>query len=256
MYCFSALHTQNGSSLQTNDRPSESIFRIWTTKRNNRHSNFLERFWERHRQNISLYSRLNASRQNSCSESIDRSELVLPNEIQLQCLDPNSLRLLHERNILRPGSTVGDTVSLIGSSLDLEWEHEYNGQNRSQQEMSWLMFQDDCSTDSEDNISMSDLSKNQPTNAMIKHLKHSRNQPNNQNDQLSKGNRSKNSSWSHISTPDSLEWDVHEDDRKFKSEEDLLDQETIDLLQEIERLKNRALNETGDGVSPSCEQES
>lgn len=55
-----------------------------------------------------------------------------------------------------------------------------------------------------------------------------------------------NTNWSHTSTPDSLEWDTHEDERKFKSEEDSLDQETVELLNEIEWLKNQALIETGD----------
>lgn len=60
-------------------------------------------------------------------------------------------------------------------------------------------------------------------------------------------NKSKShTNWSHTSTPDSLEWDTHDDERKFKSEEDSLDQETVDLLNEIEWLKNRALIETGD----------
>lgn len=60
-------------------------------------------------------------------------------------------------------------------------------------------------------------------------------------------NKSKpNKNWSHTSTPDSLEWDTHDDERKFKSEEDSLDQETVDLLNEIEWLKNQALIETGD----------
>lgn len=166
----------------------------------------------------------------------------------MQCLDANTLRMLHQRSAVRPGSAVGDTVSLLGSSLDLEWEHEY-GHAHSQQEISWLMFQEDGSTDSEDNISMSELPKNQPA-ARVRRPKPP---PNNQNEPLRNG--SKSNSWSHISTPESLEWDVHEDDPKFKSEEDLLDQETIDLLQEIEWLKNRALNETGDGQE-ACEQES
>lgn len=58
----------------------------------------------------------------------------------------------------------------------------------------------------------------------------------------------KKKNWSHTSTPDSLEWDTHEDDQKLKSEEDSLDQETVELLNEIEWLKNRALIETGDGT--------
>lgn len=53
-------------------------------------------------------------------------------------------------------------------------------------------------------------------------------------------------SCSHISTPESLEWDVDQD--QLKSDNDSLDLETKELLYEIEQLKNRVLNETGDNL--------
>lgn len=67
--------------------------------------------------------------------------------------------------------------------------------------------------------------------------------------------RSRANSWStHRSTPDSLEWDVNADEPTTSqqqlfalrtSDEDLLDTDTMELLQEIEWLENQALSETG-----------
>lgn len=52
-------------------------------------------------------------------------------------------------------------------------------------------------------------------------------------------------SGSHISTPDSLEWDVQEEEQTYKSEtDDGLDMQTLELLEEIECWKNRTLDET------------
>ncbi|XP_055389429.1 probable serine/threonine-protein kinase dyrk1 [Condylostylus longicornis] len=56
-------------------------------------------------------------------------------------------------------------------------------------------------------------------------------------------------SWSHISTPESLEWDIDEEQQKqLRVEDDNLDHETLELLHEIELLKNKVLNETGSGL--------
>ena len=60
----------------------------------------------------------------------------------------------------------------------------------------------------------------------------------------SKNGLSGATSWSHISTPDSLEWDIDQE-QEIKSEDDSLDHETRELLYEIEQLKNRVLSETG-----------
>lgn len=59
-------------------------------------------------------------------------------------------------------------------------------------------------------------------------------------------NVSYHSGLSHRSTPDSLEWDQHQD--HLKSDVDSLDFETKELLNEIELLKNRVLSETGSGL--------
>lgn len=60
---------------------------------------------------------------------------------------------------------------------------------------------------------------------------------------------SSHNSWSHISTPESLEWDVDEEQqRQMRVEDDGLDHETLKLLHQIEQLKNRVLYETGEGL--------
>ncbi|XP_073823477.1 uncharacterized protein [Musca autumnalis] len=60
---------------------------------------------------------------------------------------------------------------------------------------------------------------------------------------------SSHNSWSHISTPESLEWDVDEEQqRQMHVEDDNLDHETLKLLHQIEQLKNRVLYETGEGL--------
>lgn len=66
-------------------------------------------------------------------------------------------------------------------------------------------------------------------------------------------NTTANVSWSHISTPDSLEWDVDPGDL---DDDDSIDQDTKDLLNEIELLKNTVLNETGDTMRLDNEAES
>lgn len=53
------------------------------------------------------------------------------------------------------------------------------------------------------------------------------------------------SSWSRVSSPNSLEWDPVESDMIF------VDVETEQLLTEIERLTDRALKETGEWTSSS-----
>lgn len=60
---------------------------------------------------------------------------------------------------------------------------------------------------------------------------------------------SSHNSWSHISTPESLEWDIDdEQQQQLRVEDDNLDHETLKLLHQIEQLKNRVLYETGEGL--------
>lgn len=252
-HLYGIRHFQNlmESSDGTNEH-GKPVFRILKTK-TKRHSTFIERFWKRHRQSLSLYSRLNPTHKDSQTTRAPNSspENTLPSDIQLHCLDANTLLSIHNKNRYRPES-IDDASSLANSSLDLEWEHEKNN-------ATWLMLQEDFSSGSDDNGSTSEISRRTSNSKLNSKQK---NQINGQGSVSSSRQSSRqdilphrgkyvrrpksNNSWSHISTPDSLEWDVHEDDRKFKSEEDLLDHETMELLHEIEWLKNRALEETGD----------
>lgn len=197
----------------------------------------------------------------------------------MQCLDVGSLLKMNERRDykrLQCDSMTEGTLSFAGSSLDLEWEHEYEGgaEARENQEEdprnSWFQSEEESSsTSSEENgrsIELSQFSSPanrlnrqnnnyQPVNTAQWHSRQNRksSRPTSRNDssrsnsttKVDGDNRKKKKNWSHTSTPDSLEWDTHEDEQKFKSE-DSLDQETTELLNEIEWLKNRALIETGD----------
>lgn len=57
-------------------------------------------------------------------------------------------------------------------------------------------------------------------------------------------------SWSHMSTSESLEWDIDAEQQQKLLEEDdeNLDDDTIQLLHQIEELKTRVLDETGVGL--------
>lgn len=127
-----------------------------------------------------------------------------------------------------------NTSSQYSSSLDLEWEHEYGagaGGPASNQQV-WLNIEPELRPD--DNLSRhssSDSSEKKDNSVECSGKSQM---------QL------KANSWSHISTPDSMEWDVDEQDDQMKSEcGDSIDQDTKDLLFEIEQLKNRVLKETG-----------
>lgn len=254
---------QNQTEIRT------SIFEILKLK-TKRRSRFLSRFWRNHHrnhQNESSYSRLNASRTNSAL-TIDNQNYVksqLPYDaIQMQCLDVGSLLKMNERRYykrLQYDSTTEGTPSCAGSSLDLQWEHEYDDK-QPYPPYSWQNSEDDLSSsDSEENgcsIEMSEITSS--SNAKLNQQNNNKNyQPKMISNRKTNRNRCTSAfrtesetkiksinSWSHISTPESLEWDVHDDDPKFKSEDDLIDRETKELLNEIERLKNRALVETGD----------
>lgn len=194
-----------------------------------RHSKFIERFWS-HKE---MYSRLNKRIQKSV-------------DIPLQSLDAHSLLITNNDRIFRSEYTEVNS-SPASSSLDLEWEHEYGNV----QDYSWLVLPeettiDDMSSDDDDdnddttslefNKNTSNIKQNSLEMNVCKRLIHKPKKT------------SSIPTWSHISTPESLEWDGNDDEQKFKSEEDLLDNETIELLHEIEWLKNRALNETGENL--------
>lgn len=206
---------------------------------------FIERFCPRREM---PYSRLNTS---------NHIQILNPStEIQLQSLDANTLLLNHDKNLnYNPESLTGASPSPSGSSLDLEWECEYA--NAAQANQSWLPLPtgaagdttiDEMSSGDDDGMS-SEPSKNTPTRKMkISKQNNNLHKTLLQFKSIGPGSNirpTSKTSGSHISTPDSLEWDVQEEEQTYKSEtEDSLDIQTMELLQEIEWLKNRALDET------------
>lgn len=230
-----------------------------------RHSKFLERFWAHQDMR---YSRLNKSSNTTANPSTY--------DIQLQNLDAHSLLISKtDRNFAyRQDIPSATNSSPASSSLDLEWEHEYN--NSQQHHSSWLMLpqemtidelssENDCSTNTSSSTSSSSSSNSLTySKSMIKQnhskklstISNQQQQQENTNYHRHRRVSSSKASWSHISTPDSLEWDVNDHDNQLKSEEDFFDNETMELLQEIEWLKNRALNETGENLRDLLESES
>lgn len=282
----------------TENRPQQTLAGILKFK-TRYHSKFLNRFWARHRRQHhhqkqqqvtsqgTSYARLNTSRNSVITiENQNYGKSVLPKDaIQMQCLDVGSLLKMNERRDykrLQCESLTEGTLSFAGSSLDLEWEHEYDADEQQDDDPdearhSWFQSDEESSSSSSEangrSIELSQFST--PSQKLNKqnnnccpsmntaaaatqwqgrhHRREIRARSRNESSRstsmtkLDGDNKSKpNTNWSHTSTPDSLEWDAHADDRKFKSEEDSLDQETVDLLNEIEWLKNRALIETGD----------
>lgn len=207
--------------------------------------------------------------------------------IPLQCLDAHLLLSATERRNRPPRVSPGESAS--SSSLELEWEHEAGASQRD----TWIGTADDSEEattagsgeSSASSSSSSSLSSARKARASMSVRRRpavpsmrsaviaiaQRDTPASSATPpaaataataaaaaIANANLSRASSWSHRSTPDSLEWDV--DDARpnnaastmmppsftlRSSEEDLLDADTMELLQEIEWLKNRALSETG-----------
>lgn len=215
------------------------IYRFMKSKQStsnaSRSSMFLERFWANREMR---YTRLGPM-QSSKPHHPPKVQIESDGDIPLQCLDAQLL-LMH-------GKSFGDRSngSPAGSSLDLEWEHEEfrtsSHQQHEQHQHSWLVLPEDSDvTTSSSSGDSSSASSNQRC-AFV--------QPNPvvATGRKTESRASGSDHWSHRSTPDSLEWDVNEaDHERFQSNEDLLDTDTMELLQEIEWLKNRALSETGE----------
>lgn len=213
------------------------IFNILKFKQR-KHSKFMEKFMKQQQQGDTSNNYKLLNREDGPS-----SQPKNFTNIQLQCLDAHSLLLSSRSGVpgFRPDLYVSLNSSPGGSSLDLEWEHEYATNNRHNP---WTSLpengaMEELSSDEEHTSSSGNSNRKQPNQKSCKNIRVS-----------SRFNGSKNRSihsatntWSHISTPESLEWD-QDDDQDLKSE-DSLDQETRDLLFQIEQLKNRVLNETG-----------
>lgn len=188
-------------------------------------------------------------------------------DISLQCLDAKSLLILARDGDKLPqyrelgAAATTTTSSQYSSSLDLEWEHEYGGGGggvsngggsgsienacggaiphpSSSNQMVWFNINAADATGVRRSPSLSSNSSEKKDNSVECSAKML---------SIDRGGHAKPSSWSHISTPDSMEWDVDEEDHKLKSEVDgdSVDLDTRELLYEIEQLKNRVLKETG-----------
>lgn len=161
--------------------------------------------------------------------------------------------------------------SRASSSLDLEWEHEYSQlrqyQQQQQKELQQIHQQQQVRQQQQQTARPQDtppsLGANQPRYASLDQLTTTTTLATRQTAarQLRRygGSLTRTSccsstqnSWSHISTPESLEWDIdaeHEQQRQLRQEDDNLDEETLKLLHQIEQLKHHVLQETGDGLS-------
>lgn len=200
----------------------------------------MEKYWDPG--NNTRYSRLH--QQHSCSNSLRNHPIATTADIQLQSLNAqyllNSISTANETNI-----GVNSSCSKASSSLDLEWENEYGHDNHALHH-SWLFFPTPKSGPTVNSSNVSIATAITDNNTYISH--------NYQGQAAIKSNQlkrypprtSSRNSWSHISTPESLEWDVDEEQRdKLFTEDDNLDHETLQLLHEIEFLKNQVLSETG-----------
>lgn len=178
----------------------------------------------------------------------------------MQCLDAQNLMLSSREVPVMPPQYRSTGYSEYGvplssrtsSSLDLEWEHEYAANANSQLSQSWFFLpeEDAKQCPEQDQVSDSSVTNTIDTAAPII-IRSTLPIANNSSDnprECPVGHSSKNS-WSHISTPESLEWDIDEDQQqRLNVEDDMLDHETLQLLHEIELLKNKVLEETGSGL--------
>ncbi|XP_017096954.2 uncharacterized protein [Drosophila bipectinata] len=214
------------------------IFRILRFKRSQQCPQFFDEYW----QQPSNYAKL----QNESSTMPD---------IQLQNLD--AFKLLNAQIAPRRETEIGQGIyhrtnsSRASSSLDLEWEHEYSQLRQYQHHQAQTESQPTPSKPCYASLDQLTTTTTVATNGRHtgRHLR--------------MGQRlggsfthtsccsSTQNSWSHISTPESLEWDVDEERRQqgqLRTEDDNLDEETLKLLDQIEQLKHHVLLETGEAL--------
>ncbi|KAL7739106.1 hypothetical protein ACLKA6_013721 [Drosophila palustris] len=233
------------------------VYRILKFKRKQQCPQFLDRYWEQ---------------QPSYAKLQNDSALA---DIQLQNLDVHKLLNATTTTPSKETELQGYARlagSRASSSLDLEWEHEYSQlrqyQQRQQKEQQQREREQEHQQPLQDTPPMVAsqpryASLDQLTTAASQAASHGRHHSVARLARLG-GQRyggsftrtsccsSTQNSWSHISTPESLEWDVDEEQeqqRQLRQEDDNLDEETLKLLHQIEQLKHHVLQETGDGLS-------
>ncbi|KAH8400537.1 hypothetical protein KR222_003324 [Zaprionus bogoriensis] len=227
------------------------VYRILKFKRKQQCPQFLDRYWEQQ----PSYAKL-------------QNDSVLA-DIQLQNLDVHKLINANMRTPSKETELQGYTRmanSRASSSLDLEWEHEYSQlrqyQQRQQKEQQLQQAEQlprphdtPASVTSQPRYASLDQLTTTASLAASGHGRHAgARQVRRYGGSFTRTSccSSTQNSWSHISTPESLEWDIdaeHEQQRQLRQEDDNLDDETLKLLHQIEQLKHHVLQETGDCLS-------
>ncbi|XP_034472023.1 uncharacterized protein LOC117779812 [Drosophila innubila] len=227
------------------------VYRILKFKRKQQCPQFLDRYWDQ---------------QPSYAKLQNDSALT---DIQLQNLDVH--KLVNATATSSQETEMQSYVRLAGSrassSLDLEWEHEYSQlrhyQQRQQKEKEQQHQQPLQDTPpmvaSQARYASLDQLTTTASQAVSQGRHHSVARLARMGGQRYGGSFTRTSccsstqnSWSHISTPESLEWDIdaeQEQQRQLRQEDDSLDEDTLKLLHQIEQLKHHVLQETGDGLS-------
>ncbi|XP_023031697.1 uncharacterized protein LOC6642577 [Drosophila willistoni] len=220
------------------------VYRILKFKRKQQCPQFLDKYWEQQPN----YAKLQTDN--------------APSDIQLQNLD--AYKLLNNQSTPNKETEILNyqrmANSRASSSLDLEWEHEYSQLRQYHQHHK----EEQTNGPQHTPPPMAAASLDQLTTASSIAANHVRHQAVVAARQARLDRRlggsftrtsccsSTQNSWSHISTPESLEWDVDEEreqQRQLRLEDDNLDDETLKLLHQIEQLKHHVLQETGDGLS-------
>ncbi|KAH8282621.1 hypothetical protein KR054_008703 [Drosophila jambulina] len=214
------------------------FYRILRSRRRRNCPQFLDKYWEQQ----PSYAKL-------------QSNSAMP-DIQMQNLD--ACKLLNDQTATSRETEMGHGTyhrmsnSRASSSLDLEWEHEYS------QLRQYQLRQKEPPPASQNPryVSLEQLAT-VATMAGIhgrQVARHGRMGSQRHGGSFTRTSlcSSTQNSWSHISTPESLEWDVDEEreqQRQLRLEDDNLDDETLKLLYQIEQLKHHVLQETGEGLS-------
>ncbi|KAH8350311.1 hypothetical protein KR084_012015, partial [Drosophila pseudotakahashii] len=177
-------------------------------------------------------------------------------DIQMQNLDACKLINVYATSSMETEMGRGTyqplTSSPTNSSLDLEWEHEYSQLRQYQLQCQQMLNRPPPTPQKTLYASLDQLpaatamAKIQGRHAarQARFSCHSNGGSLKRNSYCS----STHSSWSHISTPESLEWEADEEreqQRQLRLEDDNLDDRTLMLLHQIEQLSHNVLQETG-----------
>uniref|UniRef100_A0A1A9X088 Uncharacterized protein n=1 Tax=Glossina brevipalpis TaxID=37001 RepID=A0A1A9X088_9MUSC len=267
------------SNLNENYKRDNFIYRIMNFKRKKKSSHFFEKFWQH--QDTSYAKLSNGSQAESFSDiqlqNLDVTNLLL-----------NAAHSQKESSINNIASRVPSSRGSSSIDLEWEHEYSQMRQypqllrnskyvclqqNQMHHEMLTQILQTEASADEscwpygndqEDGklnsiASMPSLGLQNDSLQMPNNLGNFKEYSNEKRPLIRAQSRSQrfgsitrnssHNSWSHISTPESLEWDIDEEQQsQLYVEDDNLDHETLKLLHQIEQLKNRVLYETGDGL--------